>query len=413
MSTAVVVGGGPNGLAAALSLAAEGVQVTVLEAADEVGGGTRSSEAIVPGLLHDHCSAIHPMAVGSQFLSSFNLDRYGLSWRWPEIDCVHPLDDGSAGVLHRSVEQTAAGLGRDGSRWRARIRLPGREVRRTQRGHHAAPAAVPAPSADAGPVRGAHRASRVHVRPAVPHRAGARLVRRRCGPCLPAAALPDDLRHRDGHHRGRPPARLGGGRRWIAVDHQRDGVAAGRLGRQDRDRCPGPDGVAAAAGRRHDVRSGAQCGRRDPGGPSSAPNFSCLHQVPARSGCVQSRLRRRGRCALDEPGRPAGRHRAPGRDLLRTRRDRAGDPRRTHARAAVRTGWSAVSCRSATLGGQYPSGVELRARPERLHGRRDRGDHRPDRAVRPRLPGSHHRVRRFARRRRWTLTTPISSVATS
>ena len=81
MSTAVVVGGGPNGLAAALSLAAEGVQVTVLEAADEVGGGTRSGEAIVPGLLHDHCSAIHPMAVGSQFLGKFNLDRYGLTWR--------------------------------------------------------------------------------------------------------------------------------------------------------------------------------------------------------------------------------------------------------------------------------------------------------------------------------------------
>ncbi len=124
MSTALVVGGGPNGLAAALSLAAEGVQVTVLEAADEVGGGARSGEAIIPGLLHDHCSAIHPMAVGSQFLSSFNLDRYGLTWRWPEIDCVHPLDDGSAGVLHRSVEQTAAGLGRDGSRWRLAFGYP-------------------------------------------------------------------------------------------------------------------------------------------------------------------------------------------------------------------------------------------------------------------------------------------------
>jgi phytoene dehydrogenase-like protein len=118
VSTAVVVGSGPNGLAAAICLAAKGVQVTVLEAADEIGGGTRSSEAIVPGLLHDHCSAIHPMAVGSQFLRGFNLERYGLSWRRPEIDCVHPLDDGSAGVLHRSVEQTAAGLGRDGSRWR-------------------------------------------------------------------------------------------------------------------------------------------------------------------------------------------------------------------------------------------------------------------------------------------------------
>ena len=94
MTTAVVVGGGPNGLAAAICLAAEGVSVTVLEAADEVGGGARSSEAIIPGLLHDNCSAIHPMAVGSQFLSSFNLDRYGLSWRWPEIDCDPPSATG-------------------------------------------------------------------------------------------------------------------------------------------------------------------------------------------------------------------------------------------------------------------------------------------------------------------------------
>src|ERR1700686_4653515 len=87
MSTALVVGGGPNGLAAAIALAAEGVSVTVLEAADEVGGGARSSEPIVPGLLHDHCTAIHPMAIGSQFFSRFDLQRYGLSWRWPEIDC--------------------------------------------------------------------------------------------------------------------------------------------------------------------------------------------------------------------------------------------------------------------------------------------------------------------------------------
>ncbi|MGW4773240.1 phytoene desaturase family protein [Nocardia sp. NPDC004278] len=124
MSTATVVGGGPNGLAAAVALAAAGVQVTVLEAADEIGGGTRSSEAIVPGLLHDHCSATHPMAVGSQFLGSLGLDRYGLQWRWSEIDCVHPLDGGSAGVLHRSVEETAAGLGRDGARWRLAFDRP-------------------------------------------------------------------------------------------------------------------------------------------------------------------------------------------------------------------------------------------------------------------------------------------------
>lgn len=124
MTTALVVGGGPNGLAAAVALASEGVEVTVLEAAEQIGGGTRSSEAIVPGLLHDHCSAIHPMAVGSPFLAGLGLDRYGLTWRLPEIDCAHPLDDGSAGVLYRSVEQTAAGLGRDGSRWRLAFDRP-------------------------------------------------------------------------------------------------------------------------------------------------------------------------------------------------------------------------------------------------------------------------------------------------
>ncbi|MGV9541872.1 phytoene desaturase family protein [Nocardia beijingensis] len=118
MSTAVVVGGGPNGLAAAIVLARAGVDVTVLEGADEIGGGTRTGEAIVPGLLHDHCSAIHPMAVGSPFLRGLDLERYGLSWAWPEVDCAHPLDDGTAGVLLRSVAETAAGLGGDGRVWR-------------------------------------------------------------------------------------------------------------------------------------------------------------------------------------------------------------------------------------------------------------------------------------------------------
>ena len=124
MSTAVVIGGGPNGLAAAVALAKEGVQVTVLEAAEEIGGGARSSEAIVPGLLHDHCSAFHPMAVGSKFLNSLGLDRYGLQWRWPEIDCVHPLDGGDAGVLWRSLDDTSAGLGGDGPRWRLAFGRP-------------------------------------------------------------------------------------------------------------------------------------------------------------------------------------------------------------------------------------------------------------------------------------------------
>lgn len=117
MTKAVVVGSGPNGLAAAVHLARSGVDVQVLEAADQIGGGTRSGPIDVPGLIHDHCSAFHPMGIGSPYLSKLDLERYGLIWRWAEVDCAHPLDNGDAGVLYRSLEQTAAGLGADGPRW--------------------------------------------------------------------------------------------------------------------------------------------------------------------------------------------------------------------------------------------------------------------------------------------------------
>lgn len=120
MSTAVVVGSGPNGLAAAVSLAREGVELTVLEAAETVGGGIRAGE-LTPGLLPDHCSATHPMAIGSPFLRALDPDHYGLCRRLPDIDRVHPLDSGDAGVLRRSVLDTADGLGGLHGRTRQRV----------------------------------------------------------------------------------------------------------------------------------------------------------------------------------------------------------------------------------------------------------------------------------------------------
>jgi len=121
MTTAVVVGAGPNGLAAAIHLARHGVAVQVLEAQDTIGGGARSSELTMPGVIHDRCSAFHPLGVGSPFWKQIDLQRYGLVWRWPEIDCAHPLDDGSAGVLYQSIDRTTAGLGPDAARWRRAV----------------------------------------------------------------------------------------------------------------------------------------------------------------------------------------------------------------------------------------------------------------------------------------------------
>jgi phytoene dehydrogenase-like protein len=118
VSEAIVVGSGPNGLACAVALAREGVGVTVLEAEDTIGGGARSGELTLPGLIHDVCSAVHPMAVGSPFLRSLGLERHGVEWCWPEIDCAHPLDDGSAGAMLRSLDATAESLGSDGAAWR-------------------------------------------------------------------------------------------------------------------------------------------------------------------------------------------------------------------------------------------------------------------------------------------------------
>jgi phytoene dehydrogenase-like protein len=115
---AVVIGSGPNGLTAAIMLARGGCQVTVHEGAAQIGGGARSAELTLPGFVHDVCSAVHPMAVSSPAFEQFPLATYGLEWIHPEAPLAHPLDDGTAALLERSVEATAAGLGVDGDAWR-------------------------------------------------------------------------------------------------------------------------------------------------------------------------------------------------------------------------------------------------------------------------------------------------------
>ena len=117
---AVVVGSGPNGLAAAVTLANAGRSVLVVEAAPTIGGGSRTAELTLPGFHHDVCSAIHPLGLGSPFFRSLpSLAEHGLQWVHPPAALAHPLDDGRALLLRQSLDETAAGLGPDGASWRA------------------------------------------------------------------------------------------------------------------------------------------------------------------------------------------------------------------------------------------------------------------------------------------------------
>jgi len=115
---AIVVGSGPNGLAAAIELARAGRSVLVREGADEIGGGLRSGEVTLPGFVHDLCSAIHPLAAASPFFRSVPLAEHGLEWIEPPVPLAHPLDDGEGAILKRSVGATADGLRPDAAAYR-------------------------------------------------------------------------------------------------------------------------------------------------------------------------------------------------------------------------------------------------------------------------------------------------------
>ena len=115
MSRALVVGSGPNGLAAAIVLLQAGVEVELREAADHLGGGLHTEELTLPGFRHDVCATVLPLAVASPFFDSLELP---VEWVHPAAPAAHPLDDGTAVMLERSLDETVAGLGRDGAAYR-------------------------------------------------------------------------------------------------------------------------------------------------------------------------------------------------------------------------------------------------------------------------------------------------------
>jgi phytoene dehydrogenase-like protein len=123
---AIVVGSGPNGLSAAIVLAQAGCKVVVFEADKTIGGGARSAELTLPGFTHDICSAVHPFAIASPFFRTLPLSRHGLEWIEPPVMVAHPTDGGRAAIVERSVDATAARLGRDSD---AYIKMMGSVVR--------------------------------------------------------------------------------------------------------------------------------------------------------------------------------------------------------------------------------------------------------------------------------------------
>jgi phytoene dehydrogenase-like protein len=114
---AVVIGGGPNGLAAAITMKQQGLAVLLIEAASTVGGGTRSAELTLPGYTHDICSAIHTLAAGSPFFQQLPLSDFGLEYIYPPIQAAHPLDNGDAPALFTDIAKTAEQLGVDKNRY--------------------------------------------------------------------------------------------------------------------------------------------------------------------------------------------------------------------------------------------------------------------------------------------------------
>src|SRR5437867_2135627 len=301
MSTdAVVVGSGPNGLSAAIELARNGRSVTVVEANETIGGGCRSAELTLPGFVHDLCSAFQPMGAASPFFRSLELGSLGLEWIEPPLALAHPLDDGTAIVLSRSLDETARGLGSDGRAWR---RLVAQLVQHW-----------PDLATDAlGPL------IKIPQHPLVLARLGL--------PGLPSARL--SLRHDASSARpDRRPAPF----EWIPRTHRAVPVRSGRVQARLRARWAGS--VAGARLPSRGDRAPRRDARRDRRerrgrGAGSRPRTSLRARGPAKPFRPFARARREGNAVgvLPRPERIGGRHDRAHRGAARAVRPRVPRPR--------------------------------------------------------------------------------------
>ena len=337
---AIVVGAGPNGLAAAIDLARAGRSVRVYEAADTIGGGTRSAEVTLPGYVHDICASVHPLSLASPFLRSLDLGRHGLEWVQPEAPVAHALAPGRSVVLERDLAAVDDALGRDADAWR---RLFGPYVREWERlvpailapvirpprhpvllARFGLPALLPATSL----ARLAFRepAARALFAGMAAHSmlrlgsADERLVRPRAGAARACRGLARRARRQRGDRRG---ARGGGA---LAGRGVRDRPPRGR------DRRPAArPGVPAG---RH-APPGAGDGRRPPAGRLPAP----ARGVPLRTGRVQDRLGARRPDPVEGP-RDGARRDGPHRGHATARSPRPRTPSGEAGTPTSRTSFS-------------------------------------------------------------------------
>ena len=399
---AIVVGSGPNGLAAAIALARAGRSVLVLEAAATIGGGTRSAELTLPGFRHDVCSAIHPLALASPFLRSLPLNEHGLAFVHPEIPLAHPLDDGTAVALHRSVGETADGLGVDAESYRALMEpltASGKPCSTTSWVRSTRPATRCRARASHAQGCARRRAWRKRASRATSARA---LLAGNAAHAMRPLDAPHDRRLRPAADDARARRRLAGRAGGLPGDRRCDGLAAALARRRD------PNGLRGALARGRARRAGSAVRSHAAADRWRSPATSCPPATAAQlgrfrygPGVFKLDYALAGPC----PGRPRSAV-APGRCTWagRSRRSRSARPR--SRRAGMPRGRTcsspsrACSIRAARRQGRTRCGPTATCRTAR---RVDmtRAIEAPDRALRAGLPRPRPGAQRDRARATW------------